>query len=93
MMNTLGRPAETLTTKDLTLSQSRRREVILGRIDLIAIVTALLGLCLLALVAAAIQLAKLIAYLCADPIDRWLVVVLGLAVLWLIARGKKLCVV
>ena len=68
---------------------------ILGRIDLVAIVIGLLGMCLLAvaaLVMAVLELAKLVASLWADSLDRWLIAILGLAIVWVIARWKKLCV-
>jgi hypothetical protein len=68
---------------------------ILGRIDLVAILSAMLGVCLLAVAAIVmtmIELARLITSLCSDSLDRWLIIVLGLAIVWLAARRKKLCV-
>jgi hypothetical protein len=67
----------------------------LGRIDLVAIVIGLLGVCLLgvvALVMAVIELAKLVASLWSDSLDRWLMVTLAVAIVWILARWKRLCV-
>ncbi len=68
---------------------------ILGRIDLIAILTALLGGCLLGgavAVMAIVEIAKLISCLWLDSFDHWLLITLSLALLWVGARRKKLCV-
>jgi hypothetical protein len=67
----------------------------LGRIDLIATLIVVLSICVLGLMAVAkafIELARIIFSLWADSFDRWLVVILGLALLWLVARWKKLSV-
>ena len=72
-----------------------RLDPILGRIDLIAILSAVLGACLLAIVAVVlmmIELAKIVASLWADSFDRWLIIALGLAIVWVSVRRKKLCV-
>ena len=67
-------------------------EFILGRIDLVAIVVTLLGICLLALagiVTAMIGVAKLISGLWSNPIYRWLIIILGVAMVWVAVRWKK----
>jgi hypothetical protein len=64
--------------------------------DLLAILTTILGICLLGLAAAAlaaVELARLISCLWAHPYERWPLVMLGLAIIWILSRGKKLCVV
>ena len=83
------------TGGDFPVPANGRLDALLGRIDLIAILATLIGVFLVGvtgLVVAMIEIAKLVAVLWADPVERWLVIVVGLAVLWLIARGKRLCV-
>jgi hypothetical protein len=87
----LGSPAAALDS----IAPARKLDTFLGRIDLIAVISALLGACLLgvtAIVVAAVELSRLIAMLWADPIDRWLVVAFAAALIWVVVRGKKLCV-
>lgn len=70
-------------------------EALLGRLDLLAILTLVLGLSALAVtgvVLMAIQVARLIASLCHHPIDRWLVVAFLFAMIWVGFRGRKICV-
>jgi hypothetical protein len=77
------------------VSREGRFDPILGRIDLIAILTAVLGVCLLgvaAVVMALIELARLISSLWSDSFDRWLLISLGVALIWVAVRLKKLCV-
>lgn len=64
----------------------------MSRIDLAAIVITLLGTSLLGVVAvvlAAIEMAKLVSSLWSDSFDRWLLIVSGVAVLWVAVRWKK----
>lgn len=80
---------------NFTIPQEGKSDPILGRVDLIAILTAALGFCLLgvgAVVLAILEVAKLIAGMWSNSFDRWLVIAFGLAIVWIIARRKKLCV-
>jgi hypothetical protein len=66
---------------------------VLHRIDLVAILVTVLGIAVLGLAAAVIaliELAKLISNLWSDPFDRWLLMVFGVAVVWIIARRKHM---
>lgn len=68
---------------------------ILGRIDLAAILIALLGVCLMVAtmtVMAVIELVKLISSFWASHNDRWLLLAFGLAIIWVAARWKRLCI-
>lgn len=79
----------------LPITKGGTLDFILGRADLIAILTAVLGVCMLgvaAVVMAIIQLARLISSLCSDSFDRWLIAAPALALLWVVLRGRKLCV-
>lgn len=65
---------------------------VLRQIDLIAITVVFLGTCLLGLAAvvfAVIQLAKQISNHWAQPADRWLVMILASAIVWVMVRWKK----
>jgi hypothetical protein len=65
---------------------------VLRQIDLIAITIVLLGTCFLGLAAVAfavIQLARLVSNHWAQPADRWLVMILALAIVWVIVRWKR----
>lgn len=78
--------------KAISLSQEGRSTSILSRIDLVAIVITLVGICLLgvaAMVMAVIELAKLISSLWAVPFNRWLILILGMAIVWVTARWKS----
>jgi hypothetical protein len=60
---------------------------------LVAILAALLGITVLgvaAVVIALIELAKLISSLWSDSFDRWLLMIFGVAVIWIIARRKHM---
>lgn len=77
------------------LAPDGKMDPLLGRLDLLAILTVVLGACLLTLAAtvmAVIGMARLILLLWADPFNRWLLVGLGVAVAWLLLRRKRLCV-
>jgi hypothetical protein len=78
------------------IPEDSRLDFVLGRLDLVAVLITLLGLCLLGVTAAAlaaVELAKLISCLWAQPLERWLLVIVGLAIVWVLSRGKRLCVV
>jgi hypothetical protein len=94
-MTTIGKTADPQEPKNLSIPQGGKLDPLLGRIDLIAILAAVLGVCLLGvagLVMAIIGLARLISTVWADSFDRWLVIILGLALIWVAARWKRLCV-
>jgi hypothetical protein len=81
--------------KNVSAPRDGKLDPVLGRIDLIAILTTVLGTCLLgiaAVVLAIIELAKLLSSLWVDSFDRWLLIVLGLTIAWVVVRWKKLCV-
>lgn len=88
-------PANPPETNEILLPREGQLDFILGRIDLVAIVITLLGVCLLGVVAmvlAVIELAKLVANLWSNPIDRWAMIILGAAIVWVVVRWKKSCV-
>ena len=94
-MTTAEKSANDPEFKELSIHRDGKLDPVLGRIDLIAIVIGLLGVCLLgvaAVVLAVIELARLVASLWADSLDRWLMITLGVAIVWVIVRWKKLCV-
>jgi hypothetical protein len=75
-------------------SPEGKLHLIVGRVDLVAIITVLLSLCLFGFLAAAtaiVQVVKLISSLWSDSFDRWLIVACGVAIVWVAARWKKLC--
>lgn len=87
-----GQPGQ----KNISSPREGRLDAVWGRIDLLAILTALIGVCVLAVTAAvlaAVEGAKLVAALWADSFDRWLLIGLAVAIAWVAFRGKKLCVV
>jgi len=72
-----------------------KADVIFGRIDLIALVVALLGVCagvVAILVLAIIEVIKLFSIFWANHDDRWLAAIFAVAVIWVIARWKRLCI-
>ena len=88
-------PANQSETNSNSIPREGQLEFILGRLDLAAIVISMLGICLLGmvvLVLAAIELAKLISALWLHPLDRWLIIILGAAIVWVVVRWKKSCV-
>jgi hypothetical protein len=94
-MTFLKKTAYQPDVKNYSPTQSGKLDAVLGRIDLVAILTAVLGLCVLVIVAgvmAMIELAKLISNLWSGSFDRWLIIALSVAILWVAVRGKKLCV-
>jgi hypothetical protein len=88
-----------ITTPERTVNppdaNDRRFDSILGRIDLFAVLTLVLGMAILALMGlamAAVGLARLLLILWGDSAARWPVVALGLALVWVVARRKRLCI-
>ena len=79
--------------KSATHSHHNRVNVFLARLDLVALLTAMLGLGLLGVAAAVfavIETARLLATLWIYPVDRWLMVGFALAAIWVTVRRKKL---
>jgi hypothetical protein len=94
-MDSANRPTVPSTAMPTVAPQTRRLDSILGKLDLIAIVAAFLGACLLGLmtvVTAAIEVFRLIPALWSNPVDRGIVIAFGVALLWVLLRGRKLCV-
>jgi len=94
-MTTAEKSAETQSLNIIAVPREGKLDPLLGRIDLLAVLLTLFGICVLgvaAVVLALIEIAKLISAMLADPFERWLLLALSLAILWLIFRGKKLCV-
>ena len=81
-------------TSNVSIREESRIELVLGRIDLIAIIVALLGMVLAgaaAVVLALIELTKLISGLCSNPLERWLLIGVALAMIWVTVRWRKSC--
>jgi hypothetical protein len=77
---------------DASVSPDGKFDPILTRIDLVAIVTALVGTCLLTLtvaVLAVVQAVKLILTLWSNSLDRWLFIAVCVALIWVVARWKR----
>ena len=69
-----------------------RFEALLSRIDLVAIVITIVGVCLLAVAAtvlATIGVAKLISSMWSIPLDRGLMILLCSAIVWVTVRWKR----
>lgn len=78
----------------ISIPRARKLDFMLSRIDLAAFVISLLGISLLGLVAmvrAVIDLARLIPSLWSNSLDRWLIILLGAAIVWVLVRWKKSC--
>lgn len=94
-MTILDKPVEKTDLRNYSAPEGGKLDPILGRIDLVAILTAALGVCVLVVVGvvmAAIELARLISSLWSNSFDRWLIIVLSVAIIWVAVRGKRLCV-
>jgi hypothetical protein len=94
-MATLEGAATERGVKAQRTSQNGQLDAILGRVDLLAILTTVLGIALLAVAAVVLvvfELAKLLSALWSDSFDRWLILALVLSVVWVVARWKRLCV-
>ena len=79
-------------TRDISPPQEGKLDPIWAKIDLVAIVITLLGISLLgmaAVVFAFIELAKLLSNLWSDPLARWLMICLALAIIWVTVRWNK----
>jgi len=80
--------------KDISTARNGKPNLIVGRIDVVAVLIALLCICLFGFLAAAlaiVQFAELISSLWSDSFDRWLMAVFGVAIFGVAARWKKLC--
>jgi hypothetical protein len=94
-MTTSEKPANEPAVQNFAIPQEGKLDPILGRIDLIAALTTILGTLLLGVVTAVfavIELARLILTVWADSLGRWLLIALVLAIVWVVARGKRLCI-
>jgi len=79
----------------ISISRLGKFDPLLGRVDLLASLMSLVVLCVLGIAGvgmAGIELAKLMCHLWVDPVGRWFVIALSLALVWVFVRGKKLCV-
>lgn len=95
-MTTVQPSADPTGTRQFSIPEAGILDSILSRIDLLAIVITLLGICLLgvaAMVMALIELVRLFATLWSGSLERWLIITLGVAIVWVVARWKKSCVV
>jgi choline-glycine betaine transporter len=92
-MTSIEKPVDLSGTNDFPVPREGTLGPVLHRIDLVAILAALLGITVLgvaAVVIALIELAKLISSLWSDSFDRWLLMIFGVAVIWIIARRKHM---
>ena len=93
-MTTFEKSASQAGLKNISKARDGKTNLIVGRIDVMAVLIALLCACLFGFLAAAlaiVQFAELISSLWSDSFDRWLIAVFGVAILWVAARWKKLC--
>lgn len=77
---------------ETSVSAGGKFDTLLTRIDLAAIVTALVGACLLTLtvaVLAVVQAVRLILTLWSNSLDRWLIITVCVALIWVVARWKR----
>jgi hypothetical protein len=75
----------------LSLPQAGRRESFLHQFDLVAMVITSLAIVLLGLAAlalAVIELFKLTVSLWSEPLGRSVIIIVGLAIVWVVARWK-----
>jgi hypothetical protein len=75
----------------ISIPPDDRRDVTIGRIDLLAILVSFLTIFLLAmatLVLAIIEFVKIVSWLCSDPLGCGVIIILGLAIAWVVTRGK-----
>ena len=89
MTTTESQPQESLKVR---IPSEGKFDSLLTRIDTAAIVITLMGICLLLLTAvvfAVLQTAKLIANLWSDSLDRWLIITVCVALIWVVARWKR----
>jgi hypothetical protein len=94
-MTTLDKPMDKTDTGSYPIERGGKLDPILGRIDLVAILTVVLGISVLAIVGmvmAVIEIVKLISSLWENSFDRWLIIILSVAIVWVAVRGKRLCV-
>jgi hypothetical protein len=93
-MTALEKSASQPGLKNTSRTRDGKTNLIVGRIDVAAVLIALLCACLFGFLTAAlavVQFAELISSLWSDSFDRWLVLAFGVAVAWVAARWKKLC--
>ena len=77
---------------DVGVPVQKDSQPLLARVDLLAIMIAAVGLVLASVagfVLAFIELTKLVRSLWADPVERWLIVIFAVALVWVTLRWKK----
>jgi hypothetical protein len=92
-MTTVEKSASQPGLKNISEARDGKTNLIAGRIDVVAVLIALLCVCLFGFLAAAlavVQFAELISSLWSNSFDRWLVLAFAVAVVWVAARWKKL---
>jgi hypothetical protein len=93
-MTTFEKSADQPGLKSSSPSGDGKPNLIVGRVDVAAVLMTLLCLCLFGFLVAAmaiVQFAELISSLWSDSFDRCLIVAFGAAIVWVAARWKKLC--
>jgi hypothetical protein len=93
-MTTFEKSANPPGVKSFPASRNGKPNLIVGRVDLVAVLITLLCLCLFGFLVAAmavVQFAELISSLWSNSFDRCLIVAFGVAIVWVAARWKKLC--
>jgi len=91
-MTTTNSPAQAEETVGTSIPPAAKLDSLLARLDLVAIVVTMAGLCMLTLtvaVLAVIQAARLIQSLWSDSLGRGLILVLCAGSLWVVARWKR----
>ena len=86
-------PANRSDVKKESAAHHEKMDRLLGRIDLVAVLTLFVGVLLLGVVSVVvviIELAKMISRLWSDSFDRWLIIVLALTIVWIAARWKRM---
>jgi len=76
-----------------SMSEGRKVQMIVGRLDLIALLLTVLGLAAVAVmvvVLAVIEFGRLVLSIWGNHYERWLLVFLGMAILWVGLRWKRL---
>jgi hypothetical protein len=77
---------------DMGVPAPKDSQPLLARVDLLAIMIAAVGLVLAGaagFVLAFIELTKLVRNFWADPVERWLVIIFAVALVWVTLRWKK----
>ncbi|HEX4349973.1 MAG TPA: hypothetical protein VH251_06290 [Verrucomicrobiae bacterium] len=94
-MTTLDKSGTSASLKNFPAARDEKPSLIVSRIDVVAVLASLACLCLFGFLAAAmaiVQFAELLSNLWSNSFDRWLILAFAVAVTWVVARWKKLCV-